>query len=118
MAVRVNVGRGVCVGEGVSVGKGVGVREAVGVRNGVRVAVEEGVGGTVEVSVADAVNVTVIVRVGVRDNAMISNCTCSVCAARVASALRFCVGVGRGVCVRVDVTVGGAVRVGVGVEVI
>ena len=59
----------------------------------------------------------VFVRVGVWDKAAVASCACRVCAARVASALRFWVGEGIGVRVIVGVTVGGSVRVGEGVNV-
>jgi hypothetical protein len=61
--------------------------------------------------------VPVFVRVGVWDKAAVTNCACRVCAARVASALRFRVGDGIGVRVIVGVAVGGSVRVGEGVNV-
>lgn len=72
---------------------------------------------TVEVGVNEAVGVLVFVWVGVRDNATIANCASSVCAARVARALRSCVRDGTGVRVIVCVAVGGGVREGEGVEV-
>ena len=59
------------------------------VRVRVRVGVDEGVRVIVDVGVNEAVGVRVFVRVGVWDNASISNCACKVCAAWVASALRF-----------------------------
>jgi len=89
----------------------------VAVRIGVRVGVEDDVGVTVEVGVNEAVGVLVCVRVGVRDNAAIANCASRVLAARVANALRSCVGEGIGVRVIVCVAVGGCVRVGARVEV-
>jgi hypothetical protein len=87
------------------VGDAVRVGEEVEVGMGVRVGVEEGG------------SVAVFVRVGVLDKSAAASCTCKVCAALVASALRSFVGDGSGVAVAVVVAVGGTVRVGEGVEV-
>jgi len=61
---------------------------------GLRVEVGEGVKVAVDVGERKGVGVAVFVRVGVRDNAAISNCASRVLAARVASALKFSVGEG------------------------
>jgi hypothetical protein len=86
------------------VGDEVRVGEVVEVGMAVRVAVDEGG------------SVAVFVCVGVLDKSAAASCTCKVCAALVASALRSFVGDGSGVAVTVDVALGGRVRVGEGVE--
>lgn len=100
---------------GVTVGRGVRVGVTVAVKFGFRVAVGEGVSVGVREGVRVGAGVNVLVCVGVRDRAAVASWACRVAAARVASALRFSVGEGRGVRVVVGVREAVGVRVGEGV---
>jgi len=93
------------------------VRLDVAVKLGERVEVDEGVNMAVNVDVGEGASVAVFARVGVFDNARTTNCASKVCAARVASALRFSVGEGTGVRVADGVKVGVTVAVCVAVGV-
>ena len=121
MGDEVSVGAGVWLDVGVKVEVIakvlVGAEVWVGVGDEVRVGEEVEVGMAVRVAVDEGGSVAVFVWVGVLDKSAAASCTCKVCAALVASALKSFVGDGSGVAVTVDVALGGRVRVGEGVEV-
>lgn len=103
LGLTVDVGREVRVD--VAAGRGVRVGLGVALNFGLRVMVGDGVWVGVREGVREGVSVSVFVRVGVLDNAAVSNCASRVPAAWVARALRFSVGEGSWLAVTEAVTV-------------